>query len=347
MFVFSLEAQELNPELKSDNTTDFPNPGEGASIYKLPTADGETEKVRKKYFYMGELTWRGGILLTHEAAPWSKSRKESIEQDLLRQESQSNSATNVNVPDAANFTMNYLVGLEGLLGVSLDQLPVLEKIKALHGKRFLRVGFHAYMAPYYKKTTQTVSGPFSYYDAMALTPTRTYAGKISVDENLLHVSPGLSFFYWYEEGFFNRAILPYLGVEVGFSILYGKRKYTLQASPFNTVVNDGYNPSYNATYTVEANLQESIINDFGFRVMPAAGFQWHITSGSYIDVRIGFQIQEYSATLNRRGSLTEMQKDNTGAFKVTWSEDFLKKTESTRLSQSGIVILLGYTAGLF
>ncbi|HRP70919.1 MAG TPA: hypothetical protein PLY93_15455, partial [Turneriella sp.] len=71
------------------------------------------------------------------------------------------------------------------------------------------------------------------------------------------------------------------------------------------------------------------------------------SGGNYLDLRIGYQYQEYNTTLNRRGSLTETQTDASGNFKVTWSEDFLKKTESTKLSQSGIVILLGYTAGLF
>ncbi|HRP70920.1 MAG TPA: hypothetical protein PLY93_15460, partial [Turneriella sp.] len=202
-------------------------------------------------------------------ADWGTSRQISIEQDMLRQASQSNSAKNISVPWVQNSAINYMVGIEGLLGVNLEQLPGLKDVKALHGKRFLRVGFHAYMAPYYKTTTQTVSGPFSYYDALALTPTRTYNGKIQVDENLLHVDPGISIFYFYEQGFSKRRFMPYAGVEVGLSLLYGKRKYTMQSSPYNAVVNDGFNPSYNATYRVEANLQESIINDFGFRVMPA------------------------------------------------------------------------------
>jgi hypothetical protein len=80
--------------------------------------------------------------------------------------------------------------------------------------------------------------------------------------------------------------------------------------------------------------------------MPAIGFQYHVTSGHYLDLRIGYQIQEYNVTLNRRGSLTETKNTN-GNFAVTYSEDFLVKTRTARLSQSGIVIMLGYTAGLF
>ena len=351
---FSLAAQTLKPSDPPGLTgnsapMDFPAPGEGAQIGKMPKVEGTLAKIRAKYFYLGELTWRGGILLTKETTDWGESRKNSIEQDIFRQASASNSSTNVKVPSTASNVMNYVVGIEGLLGVNLDQLPGLRGINALKGKKFLRFGFHAYMAPYYKQTTQTVSGPFSYYDPNAIdgAKTRTYAGEVKVDENLLNVSPGISLFYWHEKGLFDRRIMPYFGVEVGLSLLYGKRKYSMQADPFYTTVTDAANNTYAAVYRVEANLQESIINDFGFRVMPAAGFQWHISGGHYIDVRVGWQYQEYNATLNRRGSLTETQTDANGNFKVTWSEDFLNKSQTVKLSQSGIVILLGYTAGLF
>jgi len=322
--------------------TEFPAPGQGLGIGKMPKVEGALAKLRQKYFYLGELTWRGGILLGQETEDWAGSRKSSIENDIFRQVSQSNSSRNVAVPQTVNAPLNYMVGIEGLLGVNLDALPGLRNIAFFKDKKFFRVGFHGYMAPLYKQTTQSVSGPFSYYDPGALTPTRTYAGSVQVDENLLTFSPGMSFMYWYEKGLWERRIMPYVGVEVGLSIIYGKRKYTLLAQPFS-VVESNNTVSYNA----EANLQESIINDFGFRVMPALGFQYHITSGHYIDLRIGYQIQNYSVTLNRRGSLTETKRNADGTFAVTWSEDFLAKTQTVKLSQSGIVIMLGYTAGLF
>jgi hypothetical protein len=356
--ILPLGAQTLKPADPAADPTgitgpsapmDFPAPGEGAQIGKMPKVDGTLAKIRAKYFYLGELTWRGGVLLAKETTEWGESRKNSIEQDLFRQVSLSNSSTNVKVPIAQNNAMNYVVGIEGLLGVNLDQLPGFRGIQSLKGKKFFRLGFHAYMAPYYKQTTQTVSGPFSYNDPSAIdgAKIRTYAGQVNVDENLLHVSPGMSFFYWYESGLFDRRIMPYLGVEVGLSLIYGKRKYAMQTEPFSTTVTDGGGNAYAATYRIEGNLQESIINDFGFRVMPALGFQWHVTGGHYLDVRVGYQFQEYNATLNRRGSLTETQTDQNGNFKVTWSEDFLNKSQTVKLSQSGIVILLGYTAGLF
>ncbi len=347
-----LSAQTLKPSdpapagLASD-PMDFPAPGEGSSISKMPKVDGALAQMRKKYFYLGELTWRGGIVLASETSDWAESRKSAIEKDIFRQASVSNNSTNQAVSVQQQGAMNYMVGIEGLLGVNLDQLPGLRDVKALKDKKFLRVGFHAYMAPLYKKTTQTVSGPFAYYDASALTPTRTYPGTVQVDENLLTVAPGMSFFYWYERGLFDRKLMPYIGVEVGLSIVYGKRKYVMDAQSYSATVNDGFNPAYLAQYNVEANLQESIINDLGFRVMPAIGFQLHISSGHYVDLRIGYQLQEYNVTMNRRGSLTETKKDANGNFAVTWSEDFLDKTRSAKLSQSGIVILLGYTAGLF
>ncbi len=322
---------------------DFPAPGEGAAIGKMPKVEGTLAKIRAKYFYLGELTWRGGILLTKETTDWGESRKTAIEQDIFRRASQSNNSTNVTVPMAQNNAMNYMVGIEGLLGVNLDQLPGLRGINALKDKKFFRIGFHAYMAPFYKQTTQTISGPFAYYDANALVPTRTYDGQVQVDENLLTVSPGMSFFYWYEKGLFDRRLMPYLGVEVGLSLIYGKRKYTLMAQPYSYVESN----STTSSYRVEANLQESIINDFGFRVMPAIGFQFHVSGGHYLDLRVGYQLQEYNVTLNRRGSLTETKTYADGSFAVTWSEDFLTKTKTAKVSQSGIVILLGYTAGLF
>lgn len=345
--LWPLSAQTLKPSdpggiANVGPSMDFPAPGEGAAIGKMPKVEGALAKIRAKYFYLGELTWRGGIVLAKETSDWGESRKNSIEQDMFRQVSQSNNSTNVKVPSVQNNAMNYLAGIEGLLGVNLDQLPGLRGIKALTGKKFFRVGFHAYMAPLYKKTTQTVSGPFAYYDSQAITPTRTYEGELQVDESLLHVSPGMSFFYWYEQGLFDRKLMPYIGVEVGLSLLYGKRKYTLMAQPFSAVESGN-----TVTYNVEANLQESMINDFGFRVMPAIGLQLHIASGHYLDLRIGYQLQEYNVTLNRRGSLTETKRNADGSFAVTWSEDFLTKTQTAKLSQSGIVVLLGYTAGLF
>lgn len=347
----ALHAQTLKPTESSPTEAagpmEFPAPGEGSSISKMPKVDGALAQMRKKYFYLGELTWRGGIVLANESGDWAESRKSAIEQDIFRQASTSNNSRNQAVSTQQQGAMNYMVGIEGLLGVNLDQLPGLRDMKALKDKKFLRVGFHAYMAPFYRKTTQTVSGPFAYYDASALTQTRTFPGTVQVDENLLTVAPGMSFFYWYERGLFDRKLMPYIGVEVGLSIVYGKRKYVLDAQPYSATVNDGFNPAYVAQYNVEANLQESIINDLGFRVMPAIGFQFHISGGHYLDLRIGYQIQEYNVTLNRRGSLTETKKDANGNFAVTWSEDFLEKSRSTKLSQSGIVILLGYTAGLF
>lgn len=332
----------LGAGAENSGPMDFPAPGQGATIGKMPKVDGALAQIRKKYFYLGELTWRGGLLFNKETGDWAETRKTAIEQDIFRQASQSNNSTNQSVPLSANSTMNYLVGIEGLLGVNIDQLPGLRDAKWAKDKKFLRIGFHAYMAPLYKNTTQTVAGPFSYYDPNAITPTRTYGGSVQVDENLLSVAPGMSFFYWYERGIFDRRIMPYLGVEVGLSIIYGKRKYTLLAQPTSAVESGN-----SVTYNVEANLQESIINDFGFRVMPAIGFQFHISGGHYIDLRVGYQIQEYNVTLNRRGSLTETKKDANGNFAVTWSEDFLVKSRTAKLSQSGFVVFLGYTAGLF
>lgn len=351
--LFPLSAQTLKPSDAGANPlgvgqsappSDFPAPGEGSTIGKMPKVDGALAELRKKYFYLGELTWRGGIVLTKETSDWGESRKNSIEQDIFRQASQSNYSNNQSVSLVQNSGMNYMVGIEGLLGVNLDQLPGLRNVKSLKDKKFLRIGFHAYMAPLYKKTTQTISGPFAYFDpsSAAIQPTRTYDGQVQVDENLLTVAPGMSFFYWYERGLFDRKLMPYIGFEVGLSLVYGKRKYTLLAQPYSAVESGN-----SVTYNVEANLQESIINDFGFRFMPAIGFQWHITSGHYLDLRIGYQIQEYNVTLNRRGSLTETKKDANGNFQLTWSEDFLVKSQSAKLSQSGLVILLGYTAGLF
>jgi hypothetical protein len=308
----------------------------------MPKVEGTLAKIRAKYFYLGELTWRGGIVMAKETSDWGESRKTSIEQDIFRQASSSNSATNVKVPSSQNSAMNYAFGIEGLLGVNLDQLPGLRSIQMLRDKKFFRIGFHGYMSPFYKSTTQSVSGPFSYYDSQAITATRTYAGSVRVDESLMTFSPGMSFFYWYEKGLGDRRFMPYAGFEMGLSIVYGKRKYTLDAQPMTTTESGS-----SVTYSVEANLQESIINDFGFRFMPAIGMQYHVTSGHYLDIRIGYQIQDYSVTLNRRGSLTETKRNADGSFAVTWSEDFLKKTETRKLSQSGIVILLGYTAGLF
>jgi len=353
LFFSNLSAQTLKPADsganplgigKSEPQADFPAPGEGSTIGKMPKVDGALAELRKKYFYLGELTWRGGIVLTKETSDWGESRKNSIEQDIFRQASQSNYSKNQSVSLVQNSGMNYVVGIEGLLGVNLDQLPGLRNVKALKDKKFLRIGFHAYMAPLYKKTTQTISGPFAYFDpsSSAIQPTRTYEGQVQVDENLLTVAPGMSFFYWYEKGLFDRKLMPYIGVEVGLSLVYGKRKYTLLAQPYSAVESGN-----SVTYNVEANLQESIINDFGFRVMPAIGFQWHITSGHYLDLRIGYQIQEYNVTLNRRGSLTETKQYADGTFAVTWSEDFLVKSQSAKLSQSGVMIMLGYTAGLF
>src|SRR5262245_31558535 len=110
------------------NPLDFPAPGEGAAIGKMPKVEGTLAKIRAKYFYLGELTWRGGILLNKESSDWAETRKTSIEQDLFRRASQSNSSTNVQVPMTANSTLNYMVGIEGLLGVNLDQLPGLRGI---------------------------------------------------------------------------------------------------------------------------------------------------------------------------------------------------------------------------
>lgn len=339
-------APATQPATAAAPTTEFPAPGEGGGIGKMPKVEGTLAKIRAKYFYLGELTWRGGILLNKETSDWGTTRQTAIQQDIMRQASVSNSSTNQSVPLVTNSTLNYVVGIEGLLGVNLDQLPGLRSVQMLKDKKFLRVGFHAYMAPLYKSTTQTVGGPFSYYDAAATcancSQTRTYAGSIQVDENLLNVSPGMSFFYWYERGFFERRIMPYIGVEVGLSIVYGKRKYTLLAQPYSTVESNS-----SVTYTLQAALQESIINDFGFRVMPAIGLQYHIASGHYLDLRIGYQIQQYSVTMNRAGSITETKTDAAGNFLLTWSENFLNNTQTAKLSQSGIVILLGYTAGLF
>jgi len=343
-----LAAQTLKPAgdtasaAASEPTMDFPAPGESNSIGKMPKIEGTLAKLRAKYFYLGELTWRGGILLGKESSDWAESRQTTIQQDIFRQASASNSSTNVAVPATQNSALNYMVGIEGLLGVNLDQLPGLRDVKSLKGKKFLRIGFHAYMAPFYRNTTQTVSGSFSYYDPNALTPTRTYTGQVQVDENLMTISPGLSFFYWYEKGFFDRKLLPYAGVEVGLSVVFGKRKYSLDTQPFSAV--ESGNP---VTYTATSNTQEAIINDFAFRVMPAIGFQYHIKSGHYVDFRIGYQIQNYNANLSRAGSFTETKTGPSGNFLSTWSEDFLVKSRSSALSQSGIVILLGYTAGLF
>ncbi|MCX7631767.1 MAG: hypothetical protein N2Z22_00385 [Turneriella sp.] len=338
-------AQELKPaDSTPDGPVEFPAPGESPGIGKQPKTDGKLAQFRRKYFYLGELTWRGGVLLSRETSDWAEGRKNSIEQDIFRRASSSNNSTNVAVPLQQNPVLNYMVGIEGLLGVNLHELPGFKNWDAVRGKQFLRIGFHGYIAPFYKKTTQSLAGDFAYFDALALTPTRTYPGTIEVDENLLTFAPGMSFFLWYEKGFFSRKLMPYTGFEIGAAVVYGKRKYRLNAGSFTTVEGT---PAETRVYSLEANLQESIINDFGFRFMPAMGFQYHITSGHYVDVRIGYQILDFTVTLNRRGSLTEMKRDAAGNFAVTWSEDFLVKSETRRLTQTGLLILLGYTAGLF
>ena len=109
----SLKATESAPADSSVTTgpMDFPAPGEGAAISKMPKVDGALAQMRKKYFYLGELTWRGGIVLAKESSDWADTRKTSIEQDMFRQSISSNSSTNVPVPLQQNVAMNYAGGI--------------------------------------------------------------------------------------------------------------------------------------------------------------------------------------------------------------------------------------------
>ncbi|HNJ67216.1 MAG TPA: hypothetical protein PKW28_15060, partial [Turneriella sp.] len=63
---------------------DFPAPGEAQGIGKMPKGDGALAQIRKKYFYLGELTWRGGFVMAKETTDWAEGRKNSIEQDIFR-----------------------------------------------------------------------------------------------------------------------------------------------------------------------------------------------------------------------------------------------------------------------
>ena len=81
---FPLSAQTLKPSDPGANPlgvgtpasqSDFPAPGEASTIGKMPKIDGALAELRKKFFYLGELTWRGGIVLAKETSDWGETRK--------------------------------------------------------------------------------------------------------------------------------------------------------------------------------------------------------------------------------------------------------------------------------
>lgn len=291
--------------------------------------------------YLGELNIRMGYHFFSESSSWIASKEEMFNEDFFRRHEQNAGLIYSDNVDTgiSNIRLGMpVLTLEYVMGLSLHNFPLFEKIKGISSFRGIRLGLALTFYPFSQIDKSYYSGDIVFQNPGG-DPTEPAEftisnGEISMEEKSLLVIPSVNFYYFHERGFGFKAIriIPFGGIEFGMAILNGERRAELKGDP--AVIAPG------ETYSITASMQETFFNEVSFRTGISAGLQFYIGGPSYIELRGGFIYQESSVELQRSGTWND---DKNG---VSYSRDVTVSSRSAVFSQTGFYITLGYTVGL-
>ena len=297
------------------------------------------------FYYNLQLNVRTGYHMFGETDDWKDGREKILKEDVFRQNDANFKSTNVDTAQQNEVSGLMMFQVEGIMGINLGKF-----VKSLRKFRGFRAGYAFALYPFASNTSYDYSGDVIFSDPSAADPalqSKTYSSTIKIQDTMLLMGHSLSFYYFHEKGFLSRTkknkLIPYAGIEIGVGILNGKRKLQMSTDPLSiTTVADGAND-----YTYKATVQESFFNTFSLRLAPVIGAQYHLSGPHYLDVKIGFNIQTASMSLDRDGVITETAKDpSTQNLLITYSQKVAEETRESTYSQTGLFFLIGYTVGL-
>lgn len=306
-------------------------------------------KAENSIVYRLEIATRLGFHFVKDSAMWADSRRMSIEKDLLLTKNSNYYAGGIDASSTYS-TMYPFFQIEAIWGIYWERLPGIQDLIIENRNPFtfykpkfagFRMGAGISIYPFTRRNSFSYNGPIVFnnpdsYDA-SLT-TMPYNGSITVDETLLVVAPTLGLYYYHEPGvILKNKLIPYGGLELGPSIISGKRKYILKTEPLS---------AGGGSYEIDAAVQEEFMNRIAFRITPVAGVQYHVSGPHFIELRLGYIIQKTRAPLTRRGAFTEKKTDSGGNTLFTYSQQVYTENTTSELSHNGFFVSLGYTIGL-
>lgn len=307
------------------------------------------QSAARDLLYLGELNFRSGWHFHGESDEWNATRMKTIREEVLFTDESDFFAKSIEPLPTATGHAVPVFQFEAIMGVRLDKLPGLKNVRALKRFEGFRMGVGASLYPFTGSQTYRYAGKFQYENTnppQGDPTTITSEGTLTINENYLLLAPSLNFYYYHEPGVIwtrriNR-LVPYAGLEFGTSILSAKRKYKLESDPATVTVG-----GTSSLYQIDAGIQENFFNEFDFRFGIVMGAQWHLAGPHYLDLRLGYTMQNTTVNLVRAGNWNATASDkNTGDFLFSYSRKVKAAERETVFTQSGFQIIVGYTVGL-
>jgi hypothetical protein len=278
--------------------------------------------------YSGELTVSVGYHLFPDSSSWLEGEQYTLERDLFFRDETEYSSGNVDSAGKSRRTGMPMLTLEYRAGVEIS------------GFRGIRFGASASYYGFTSAETPFYSGLIKYNNPTAMAPDPAvldYQGSIDFKETFLIIAPAAGISYWYEQGFAPKMlfekIIPYAGIDAGFTIVTGERTIRMSSDPLYVAAND-------TTYQVDASIQEKFFNDMGLRLVFSLGGQFRLSGPHSIDLRAGYILQETSVDMDRRGTWTESIDGAPYSRRVT------DEKRNSNYVQNGLYFSIGYTVGI-
>ncbi len=290
--------------------------------------------AKPDFIYMAELNLRSGYHLFGQSESWLNGKSEMLKNDIFFQDETSDVSNNVSTEIVDNRMGMPFFSLEWIMGLKLNELPFLGDVPSLKGFRGFRVGFGFTYYAMTKMEEDFYSGEITYTNINATAQDVNYNGTISFSEEFFMYAPGITLYYFHEDGIGQiKELLPYVGIHLGLNIVSGERKLFLDTDA--VVASDGQE------YQADARIQEVFYNAISFRTGITFGLQYYFGGSHNIDISIGFIYNETSVPFERTGTWNTKIAGNPYSRIVSESE------KNSTFSQTGFSFSIGYSVGLF
>ncbi len=287
--------------------------------------------MARQFVYLSEFTVRGGYHLFNESPEWIAGREDILNNEIFFR-NEGYRSTNVDTKLESMHMGMPMLTIEYNMGLALDNMPLLGSIDFLKDFRGFRTGIAMTYYPFSSIDESLYEGDLIYDNSGSGFHTYKNA-KITIDEKMLIINTSLNLYYYHEKGFSNHRFIPYGGIELGTTILNGKRNISLEADSYE-------NEDDGTIYSIDAAIQESFFNQLAPRVGFVLGTQIMISGGHFVDIRAGYVYQNSTMDVERAGAWNQSVNDTVTSRRVSVTE------KEIDYSQSGFYITLGFTVGL-
>jgi len=286
--------------------------------------------AKSSIVYLSELSIRGGYNFFSESSSWIKGREDILNNELFFRD-ENYKSNNVDTNLSSIGMGSPIIRIEYNMGIALDKISIFKNVKALKGFRGFRTGFAMSYFPFSSKKESLYEGDLLYQGSNPADDQLYTNSKITLEETMLLVGTSLNLYYYHEKGLSNHRFIPYAGIELGTTILNGKRKIILESDEITVNGKD---------YKIDAAIQESFFNQFTPKYGLVLGTQVMVSGVHYLDFRVGYIYQNSSVSVDRSGAW------NQSVDGVSTSRRVDTASKEMNFSKQGVYITIGYTVGL-